>query len=548
MKPVAFKVIPSDAFLPTARMRAVLTSSLLIFLFLFLAHSPLQAYPTEVRIGLLRFGLPSSFWLSPADTGLEIIDPLKNQRLFSGKASQIFVKSDNGQLQIIIDGQERLRSDHTVIFSPSGRQIRYLWFGTGNRDRRAYRGSIALVPGQGRMLAINLIPLEDYLRSVVPSEIGDHAPYAALQAQAIAARSYAFRNLGRHGPTGFDLCDGVHCQAYTGLQREFAGGSAAVQETMGMVLMYDGKPANTVYHAHCGGSLSSSQQVWGGVAVPYLISHPDTLQAGSAFCDWETSSRSAKNPAKPVKGRPSRETKPGSSAPGVTRPPAPAEPVHMGTGVVVANASPGESPVLFLRGGGPLDGLPSRSTVRGHRVGMCQDGAIGMGRQGYSMSGILAFYYPGTQLVRFQVQGLPSAEFAQVRLLPPPNPKAVSQLKPTSSQLKPTNSRLNQPGSPPRFTDPGSRAHYSISASASAILGRSSSPLDSRKPGSTAKAAEKTLPDFRKWFWCNLQPSTAPSLAADAHFVLPKKRSADKKRRSGDSSGSPASRKSKKKG
>lgn len=511
--------------------------------FLILLPSFLQAFPSEVRIGLLRFGLPSNFWINPADNGLEIIDPLKNQRLFSGRAAQVQVKSDNGHLLIFIDGQERLRSDHTLVFSATGRQIRYLWFGSTARDRRAYRGSVAIIPGMGRMLAINLVQLEEYLRSVVPSEIGDHAPYSALQAQAIAARTYAFRNLNRHGPTGFDLCDGVHCQAYSGLQREFAGGTAAVQETAGMVLMHDGKPANTVYHAHCGGSLSSSQQVWGGVPVPYLIAHADSLQPGSAFCDWETASRQAKD-TKSGKGK--KTSAPPVSPLSITRAPS-AKAVHMGSGVVVANASAGTGPVLFLHGGAPLEALPPKTTVRGHRVGMCQDGAIGMGRAGYSMSGILAFYYPGTHLVKFQIQGGGPAA-AQVHLLPPPAPKAVSQLK--------------APASPPRMAQP--RVRKVQSTQASPTLGRSSSPLDSPRPTTSGSESAKRLPDFRKWFWCNLQPLTHPVLAPEAHFASTRKGTAEKKKRQGTlapkltkspekpssskkSPGSPAKGKSKKK-
>lgn len=151
-------------------------------------------------------------------------------------------------------------------------------------EGRAYRGSleIARSPATGLLQAVNAVAGEDYLRGVVPHEMPAGWPLEALKAQAVAARTYAAANRGRHAAAGFDLCAGVHCQVYGGRAVEHERTDRAVAATAGLILTYGGTPINAVFHAHAGGHTDSSQEIWGWSA-PYL---PGVSTTGEKPLPW----------------------------------------------------------------------------------------------------------------------------------------------------------------------------------------------------------------------------------------------------------------------
>ncbi len=142
-----------------------------------------------------------------------------------------------------------------------------------------YRGALQVVRAgeRGLFSVINRLDIEDYLLGVVPSEMPAAWPIEALKAQAVAARTYAVANLGKHASRGFDLCDDIHCQAYLGYNNEYASPTAAVRATAGVVATYGGRLINAVYHAHAGGATDSSAVIWGS-AEPYLAGTDRTYE------------------------------------------------------------------------------------------------------------------------------------------------------------------------------------------------------------------------------------------------------------------------------
>jgi stage II sporulation protein D len=144
---------------------------------------------------------------------------------------------------------------------------------------RTYRGILRVAAAGGRDLlaVVNVLDIEDYLLGVVPSEMPAGWPLEALKAQAVAARTYAVANLGKHSSRGFDLCHDVHCQAYLGLGNEYPGPTAAVRATAGIVATYGGRLINAVYHAHSGGATDSSAVIWGS-STPYLVGTSRTYE------------------------------------------------------------------------------------------------------------------------------------------------------------------------------------------------------------------------------------------------------------------------------
>ncbi|MGE5308706.1 MAG: SpoIID/LytB domain-containing protein [Deltaproteobacteria bacterium] len=149
-------------------------------------------------------------------------------------------------------------------------------FWAGPQDR-SFRGVIDISVKEGRpgYDVVNTVTLEEYLYSVVPSEMPSNWPIEALKAQAVAARAEAVRKLGRHKADGFDFCPEVHCQSYYGVEKETEATREAVDETAGVIMTHAGKPVDAIYSSCCGGH--TQDNIFGdGDPIPYFKGRPDT--------------------------------------------------------------------------------------------------------------------------------------------------------------------------------------------------------------------------------------------------------------------------------
>ena len=141
---------------------------------------------------------------------------------------------------------------------------------------------IQLADGQ-----IEEMPLEEYLKGVVPTEMGLKKPVEALKAQAIAARTYAVVTR-RHARDGFDLCATTHCQVWKPKNR-YTDSDTAVEETAGQVVTFNGKIAASPFYAHCDGRTRNSEEVWSGRmpycrSVPCICGYDQLLGHGVGMC------------------------------------------------------------------------------------------------------------------------------------------------------------------------------------------------------------------------------------------------------------------------
>lgn len=165
-------------------------------------------------------------------------------------------------------GREKLRGEVLVI-RPAAKA------GELSLDGRRYRGALELRHKGGGLTAVNVVPVDGYLRSVVPEEMPVDWPAEAIKAQSVAARSFALASRGRHASEGYDLCTTTHCQLYTGTTAEKSASNAAIKATRGEVLTYGGKPIEALFHTDSGGMTENSEVVWGS-HVPYLRAAKDT--------------------------------------------------------------------------------------------------------------------------------------------------------------------------------------------------------------------------------------------------------------------------------
>ncbi|HKQ98431.1 MAG TPA: SpoIID/LytB domain-containing protein, partial [Candidatus Polarisedimenticolia bacterium] len=144
-------------------------------------------------------------------------------------------------------------------------------------DQNSYRGTLEVrVDKGGRLRVINELPMEDYLRGVVPNEMGPgvYPELEALKAQAVAARTYIVANLGQYSDYGYDVCDSPSCQVYKGASTEHPLTNQALEETRGVILIWDGKPINAMYTSTCGGHTEDGNLIFPEEKGPYLKGVP----------------------------------------------------------------------------------------------------------------------------------------------------------------------------------------------------------------------------------------------------------------------------------
>ena len=150
---------------------------------------------------------------------------------------------------------------------------------------RRYRGTIQVDVVAGRLRAVNVVGLEQYLYGVVPAEVPDYWPAEVLKAQAVAARSYALATRKTGG--AFDVYPDVRSQVYRGVDEEEDSTNAAVDETAAEILTYGGKVVTTYFHSTSGGRTASVVDVWpGSKPTPYLVAVDDPYDAISPHHTW----------------------------------------------------------------------------------------------------------------------------------------------------------------------------------------------------------------------------------------------------------------------
>lgn len=395
-------------------------------------------------------------------------DPAPTPARFGGTPVRIAVASKLGTYPMVAEGAWRLTDERggTVIRARAGeawtihrdgRRLRATradgtatpWTTTALRQvvdapaatvkvaGKRYRGALTFVATDSGILVVNTLPLEDYLRGVVPREIGDRGANerAAVEAQAVAARSYTVHRLvtaraGTGRSPHFDFVASVSDQVYAGRDAELPLSDAAIASTAGRVLLYQGRVVTAPFHSACGGETASAQEVWRSNGEPHLVRVSDRIPGSDRYyCDiaprfaWSrilsgtelddvvrrymaAYATVGKNGPGSVRGiSVDSRTASGRVATLSVR-------TTNGTYLLRGNdarsvlRSPGgeslNSPYFSVSADAGAGGRIARLVIRGngygHGVGMCQWGAIGRARAGQDARTILRTYYPGTTL------------------------------------------------------------------------------------------------------------------------------------------------------
>lgn len=177
---------------------------------------------------------------------------------------------------------------HYFFSAQSGQKV---WVSTeaetirvAERNGRSYRGHIELSAHQGRLAVINELPFEQYLYSVVGSEMNETWPMEALKAQAVAARTFALAQGIKYGIA--HVSDTTYEQAYYGVGAEYDKAIAAVQATAGEVIVDDDGLITAYYHSNAGGMTADTSEIW-QTPLDYVQSLPSPDQiAAEGLLPW----------------------------------------------------------------------------------------------------------------------------------------------------------------------------------------------------------------------------------------------------------------------
>jgi stage II sporulation protein D len=388
-------------------------------------HAVFLAEAPHVRVFILESRQPVRVRITSAfrigvDTKAEPIATMERGGDFTVRLS--------GGEAVLAEGKRRLISSGSVSVEPEAGGLVHL-------GGKPYRGLVCFRPFKGGLIAINVLDIDEYIKGVLPSEIGYLKPhqFEAYRAQAVASRTYALSKLEEKTAEIYDLNATVMDQVYRGAGAEHDAASRAVDETRGLVCTFLGEPIKAYYCSCCGGHTADIRIAWPWkTPYPYLYGVRDTVRetSGESLCRgskhfrwrvrWSGSTLSGilkrtvpKELRVPARGvgrladirtigtapdgrvagieivtdRESFEVR-GDRVRWVLKPDPASEAILKSTLFKIeVTVSGGRLTAVDMIGGG-----------NGHGVGMCQTGAIRMAELGYSGEDIIAHYYPGSRI------------------------------------------------------------------------------------------------------------------------------------------------------
>ena len=339
------------------------------------------------------------------------------------KNEELHITASRSKLRIKQKGKRQQTTERRV-FKPTDGCI-VIATDKASLNKACYEGEFVLTANGNKINAINVIDIEKYLRGVVPYEIGrlDESKFEALKAQAVAARTYAYKHFGSRKAQGFDVYADTRDQVYKGIHSASDVTDKAVRETEGVVMTYNGEFITAYYHSTCGGE-TEGVATWGRPNHPYLQNKPDIRPDGTPWCresnytEWTREfDESELRDLFQINAKEAKANVPSFSSIHAMNILDTLKSGRIHTLEITTNngkftAKADKIRWLFKRGGTILpssffrihrngDQWILKGKGFGHGVGLCQMGARARAQAGQSYIQILTHYYPGITLEKF---------------------------------------------------------------------------------------------------------------------------------------------------
>ncbi|VAX35047.1 hypothetical protein MNBD_UNCLBAC01-188 [hydrothermal vent metagenome] len=380
-------------------LKKFLSFSLLLFIFPSILHAGFFSTKKQpVRIAILKNR--DSFVVSVRGT-YRIIDPLSKKEIFKGRRlrkSRVIIQ-DNG----IHIGRQFYAFKRLQIIAKKDVTL----YAKGKHQR--YRGIIDIQIHKNKLMVINVLPLEAYIRGVLYHEVPHKWPLEVIKAQAVAARTYALYRIEQNKNQFYDVTSDIYSQVYGGRSAERHRTNIAADRTRGEVLMYKGRILPTYFHSTCGGHTEDVRELWKHDLEPLYGAKCDYCRLSPIY-SWKKNFQS-----KEIQEKLNQQ----GYKVGLI------EEIK-----ILSKNKSGRIKMLKItdRDGKVIEisGIKFRSTLGpnnlksnfydiemkgyyfdvigngwGHGVGMCQWGAHQMAQERLGYKKILGFYYPGSKIHRF---------------------------------------------------------------------------------------------------------------------------------------------------
>lgn len=377
--------------------------SAVLLLALLPLHACASAISESVRIGLTQFGSGVKQITISSLFGPIILESADARTSYN---SAISLETSASGLVCKIDNTV-LNAGSTVTLSPED-PAAFLVVNCPSRSDRQYRGSIELSLKSGSIKLVNILSVDDYLKGVLPAELGSGAPEEALKAQAIVARTYTLTNADKHSALGYGLCDSTCCQTYSGVHVESKKCTKAIIDTADQVIYYGDKLAEVFYSTDCGGVTQSYEEAYKRPAFPYLGAVADPCELD--HYSWEKSLKLPDLGAKLMKAGVKEADGIQSIRVSGQGPSGRAQSLEilgkLGATTISSSkfrAALGYDVVkstLFTLESAEDGSVLIKGKGWGHGIGLCQTGAIQLAESphDYTCDMILAHYFPGTHI------------------------------------------------------------------------------------------------------------------------------------------------------
>ena len=272
-------------------------------------------------------------------------------------------------------------------------------FHSNTPKAREYDNDLYVKTSKNSLILINDVNFEKYIAGVVESEGGAKANIAYYKAQAILCRTYAAKFYKRHLKSGYNLCDDVHCQAYLGRCRYSKAIEEATKVTKGLVLVDENQNLiEATFYSNSGGETSNSELVW-DKPIPYLRGKEDPFSVGQPRYEWKVKiPRTEWEAYLRKKGYPIADSA-DLSFEQFNRAKYLMADCNDSLLLLTTIRSDWKLKSTFFCIDAREDEVVFYGKGFGHGVGMSQEGAMEMARQGYSYKDILQFYYTNVSLM-----------------------------------------------------------------------------------------------------------------------------------------------------
>ena len=266
-------------------MKKILLILTLIFVFNFSAFS--QASSLEnVRIRLFSDKNIEEVMFIPS-FGSYFLETEKGDKLKLNKTTKLKIKDLDGELEIKINDTIYKKTKKVNLTSSGLKSFFQIKPLKPQITERRYEDRLEITSKNKSLFIINIVKTDNYIAGVVQSETwGATTNIDFFKVQAICCRNYLMNNLEKHAEEGYNLCDGVHCQAYKTRANKKEVTEGAYKSRGEVIVDSQGNIIETLFHSNSGGVTVNAKDVW-GKEVPYLVSVEDSFSVGGKHYQWE---------------------------------------------------------------------------------------------------------------------------------------------------------------------------------------------------------------------------------------------------------------------